>query len=70
MRNMSGTDWMEIRFTEVLINLAEAACGLNKLDEAYAELKRSVNAQGWKPGMTALWIESQYDPRRDVHCHS
>lgn len=33
-----GTDWMEIRYAEVLLNLAEAACGINKLastDESY-----------------------------------
>lgn len=39
----SGTDWMEIRYAEVLLNLAESACGLgiNKLDytaEAYQGL--------------------------------
>ena len=35
----SGTDWMEIRYTEVLLNLAEAAAGVDKLTEAYDELK-------------------------------
>ena len=35
----SGTDWMEIRYAEVLLNLAESAIGINKLgtgDEGYA----------------------------------
>ena len=35
----SGTDWMEIRYAEVLLNLAESAAGINKLgtgDEGYA----------------------------------
>ncbi|MEY4381797.1 MAG: hypothetical protein RJA92_1177, partial [Bacteroidota bacterium] len=37
----SGTDWMEIRYAEVLLNLAEAAVGINKLavtDPSYAGL--------------------------------
>lgn len=57
-----GTDWMEIRYAEVLLNLAEAATGINKLDEAYTELK-AVRARagieagpdgmyGLKPNMT------------------
>jgi hypothetical protein len=32
------TDWIEIRLAEVLLNLAECAAELNKLDEAKAEL--------------------------------
>ena len=35
----SGTDWMEIRYAEVLLNLAESAVGIGKLnttDESYA----------------------------------
>ncbi|BAV05166.1 Starch-binding associating with outer membrane [Filimonas lacunae] len=37
----AGTDWMEIRYAEVLLNLAESAVGINKLgtsDEGYAGL--------------------------------
>lgn len=34
----SGTDWMEIRYAEVILNLAEAAAQLNKTTEAYVEL--------------------------------
>lgn len=37
----SGTDWMEIRYAEVLLNLAEAAAGINKTnatDESYTGL--------------------------------
>lgn len=30
----SGTDWMELRFTEVLMNIAEAATGIGQLGEA------------------------------------
>jgi hypothetical protein len=37
----SGTDWMEIRYAEVLLNLAESAVGINKTgitDEGYTGL--------------------------------
>ncbi|WP_417361237.1 RagB/SusD family nutrient uptake outer membrane protein [Galbibacter sp.] len=30
----SGTDWMELRFTEVLMNIAEAATGIGQMGEA------------------------------------
>lgn len=50
-----GTDWMEIRFTEVLMNLAEAACGLNKLDEAYAELIEIRKRAGLEAGDDGLY---------------
>jgi len=61
----SGTDWMEIRYAEVLLNLAESAVGINKIgvaEEGYTGLtavrKRagiSANADnlyGLDPGMT------------------
>lgn len=35
----SSTDWVELRFAEVLLNLAEAANEIGKTDEAYPELK-------------------------------
>jgi hypothetical protein len=34
-----GTDWIEIRYAEVLLNLAEAACGINNLNKGYTQLK-------------------------------
>jgi hypothetical protein len=51
----SGTDWMEIRFTEVLLNLAEAAAGVNKLDEAYTELKAIRARAGIEAGTDGLY---------------
>lgn len=61
----SGTDWMEIRYAEVLLNLAESATGINKTaqtDEGYAGLiairKRAGiaagtdNLYGLQAGMT------------------
>ncbi len=37
---ISGTDYMEIRFAEVVLNLAEAAIGSNKFDEGLAGIKQ------------------------------
>lgn len=50
-----GTDWMEIRYTEVLMNLAEAACGVNKLSEAYDELKAIRKRAGIAAGGDGLY---------------
>ncbi len=36
--NQIGTDWMEIRYAEVILNFAESAAELEKLDEAKANL--------------------------------
>lgn len=58
----AGTDWIEIRYAEVVLNLAESACGVNKLDEAYQGLEAirqragipagADGLYGLKPGMT------------------
>ncbi|RZL07224.1 MAG: RagB/SusD family nutrient uptake outer membrane protein, partial [Hymenobacter sp.] len=34
-----GTDWIELRYAEVLLNLAETACGTNNLSVAFDQLK-------------------------------
>jgi hypothetical protein len=49
----SGTDWMEIRYAEVLLNLAESACGINKLaftDDSYKSLIALRARAGIEPG--------------------
>jgi starch-binding outer membrane protein, SusD/RagB family len=46
----SGTDWIEMRYAEVLLNFAEAACGVNKLDEAYAQLREIRKRAGIEAG--------------------
>ncbi|UFH52679.1 RagB/SusD family nutrient uptake outer membrane protein [Spirosoma sp. KNUC1025] len=51
----SGTDWMEIRFAEVLLNLAESATGINKLDEAYTQLKAIRKRAGLEAGTDGLY---------------
>lgn len=48
----SGTDWMEIRYAEVLLNLAEAAVGVNKVgttEEGYT----GITAVRKRAGITA-----------------
>jgi hypothetical protein len=46
----AGTDWIEMRYAEVMLNFAEAACGVNKLDEAYAQLTELRKRAGIEPG--------------------
>lgn len=51
----SGTDWIEIRFAEVLLNLAESAVGINQLDEAYTQLKAIRKRAGIEAGTDGLY---------------
>lgn len=46
----SGTDWVEIRYAEVLLNLAESACGVNDLATAYTQLKAIRKRAGIEAG--------------------
>ncbi|MVN90069.1 RagB/SusD family nutrient uptake outer membrane protein [Mucilaginibacter aquatilis] len=49
----SGTDWMEIRYAEVLLNLAEAAAATNRNQEAYDNLYLIRARAGIEKGTTA-----------------
>ncbi|HEX5555332.1 MAG TPA: RagB/SusD family nutrient uptake outer membrane protein, partial [Chitinophagaceae bacterium] len=51
----AGTDWMEIRFAEVVLNLAESACGINKLGEAYQGLEAIRKRAGIPAGADGLY---------------
>lgn len=51
----SGTDWIEMRYAEVLLNLAEAANETGKTDEAYTELKAIRARAGIDPGADKLY---------------
>lgn len=51
----SSTDWIEIRYAEVLMNYAECAAELDKEDEAYAILKQIRNRAGILPGSDGLY---------------
>lgn len=51
----SSTDWIEIRYAEVLMNYAECAAELGKNDEAYAILKQIRSRAGIIPGTDGLY---------------
>ncbi|WP_437919064.1 RagB/SusD family nutrient uptake outer membrane protein [Sphingobacterium sp. LRF_L2] len=54
----SGTDWMEIRYAEVLLNLAESACGINRLSssqEGYQGIIDVRKRAGIEAGSDALY---------------
>ena len=51
----SSTDWIEIRYAEVLMNYAECAAELDKKDEAYAILKQIRNRASILPGSDGLY---------------
>ena len=54
----SGTDWMEIRYAEVLLNLAESAIGINKTaitDEGYAGMVAVRKRAGIEAGANGLY---------------
>lgn len=51
----SSTDWVELRYAEVLLNLAEAANEINKTDEAYTELKAIRARAGIDAGADGLY---------------
>jgi len=54
----SGTDWMEIRYAEVLLNLAESAVGISKLgtgDESYTGIIAVRKRAGITAGSNNLY---------------
>jgi starch-binding outer membrane protein, SusD/RagB family len=51
----SGTDWIELRFAEVLLNLAEAANEIGNTSEAYTELIAIRARAGIDPGVNNLY---------------
>ncbi len=51
----SGTDWQEIRFAEVMLNYAESAAGVGKLDEAYTQLINIRKRAGIEAGSDNLY---------------
>lgn len=51
----SGTDWMEIRYAEVLLNLAESAAATGRSSEAYDNLKLIRKRAGIEVGIGGLY---------------
>lgn len=53
----AGTDWMEIRFAEVVLNLAESANGINKIKEAYdgvEQIRKRAKIEAGADGLYGL----------------
>lgn len=53
--NLGDTDWIEIRFAEVLLNFAEAANKTGKTEEAYDALKRIRERAKIDPGTDGMY---------------
>jgi hypothetical protein len=51
----SSTDWIEIRYAEVMLNYAECAAETGKLEEAYDMLKQIRKRAGITPGANDLY---------------
>lgn len=51
----AGTDWIEIRYAEVLLNLAECATEIGKISEAYTQLTSIRKRAGIEPGSDNLY---------------
>lgn len=51
----SSTDWIEIRYAEVMLNYAECAAALNKTAEAYDMLKQIRERAGIQRGADGLY---------------
>jgi hypothetical protein len=51
----SSTDWIELRYAEVLLNLAEAANEIGRTDEAYPELKAIRARAGIEAGVDQMY---------------
>jgi hypothetical protein len=51
----SSTDWIEIRYAEVMLNYAECAAETGRLDEAYDMLKQIRKRAGITPGSNDLY---------------
>jgi hypothetical protein len=51
----SSTDWIEIRYAEVMLNYAECAAETGKMDEAYQMLKLIRQRAGIEPGSNNMY---------------
>jgi len=63
----SGTDWIELRYAEVLLNLAEAANATGRSAEAYEELIAIRTRAGIEPGLDNLYGLEPLLDRGELH---
>ncbi|MDR0988819.1 MAG: RagB/SusD family nutrient uptake outer membrane protein [Prevotellaceae bacterium] len=54
----SAAPYIELRYAEVLLNYAEAACGVGRLDEAIGALRRIRARVGYRAEILDKWTES------------
>ncbi|MDO5977386.1 RagB/SusD family nutrient uptake outer membrane protein [Flavivirga spongiicola] len=67
--NSSPTDWMEIRFTEVLLNTIEAANEIGNTAEAYAalqDIRERAGVEAGGDGLYGLQVGMDVDQMRDA----
>ena len=55
MSQFSSTDWVEIRYAEVMLNYAECAAHVGKADEAYSMLKQIRQRAGIEAGADGMY---------------
>lgn len=53
--SLGDTDWIEIRFAEVLLNFAEAANKTGRIEEAYEALKKIRDRAKIEPGVDGMY---------------
>jgi hypothetical protein len=64
---LGDTDWIEIRFAEVLLNLAEAANKAGNQEEAYNALKMIRDRAGIDPGVDRMYGLARNMTANDMH---
>ena len=58
----SGTDWIEIRYAEVLLNFAESAVGINHFPEALSQIVKLRKRAGLEAGDDGMYgLKSDLD---------
>ena len=70
--NLSATPYMEIRFAEVVLNLAESACGIGKKDDAVELLKDIRERVGYTGdcGLAVAELKADRDKLFLLYCMS
>ncbi|WP_303012328.1 RagB/SusD family nutrient uptake outer membrane protein [uncultured Bacteroides sp.] len=66
MSQFSSTDWIEIRFAEVMLNYAECAAEIGKSDESYSMLKHIRKRAGIKAGADGMYGLKQQLAKREL----
>ncbi len=65
--SLGDTDWIEIRFAEVLLNFAEAANKTGRIEEAYDALKKIRDRAKIEPGVDEMYGLKQGMNMSEMH---